>query len=90
MTLRIASTLEAEAVTRTRYPGRLIQMPHECITQKDRDVFAYVEQYNVRCRCHMDSWRLWRPGDVIVQCPVSGVDLTAGVADGEALGSGGA
>jgi hypothetical protein len=59
---------------------------HECIVQKERDVFAYVEQFNVRCRCHMDMWQLWRPGDAPKTCPVSGVSLT----DGEALGGSGA
>jgi hypothetical protein len=58
-------------------------MTHECITQKARDQFAYVEQYSVRCRCHMESWQLWRPGDEIKKCPVSGADLTSGPIESE-------
>jgi hypothetical protein len=44
-------------------------MSHECIIQFERDAFSYVEQYLVRCRCHMDSWRTWRPGDEVTKCP---------------------
>jgi hypothetical protein len=44
-------------------------MTHECIVQGERDAFAYVEQYLVRCRCHMDSWKTWRPGDEPPTCP---------------------
>jgi hypothetical protein len=51
---------------------------HECITEKAVDSFAGVEQYQVRCRCHMDVWHTWRPGDRMIVCPSSGVDLTAG------------
>jgi hypothetical protein len=55
---------------------------HECIVQKQHDLFAHVDQFTVRCRCHMDTWRTWRPGDPVFTCPVSGVDLTAGEVTG--------
>ena len=57
-------------------------MTHECIVQSERDAFAYVEQYNVRCRCHMDSWKLWRPGEPYLTCP-EGTELKVEVAGDE-------
>jgi len=60
-------------------------MPHECITEKDLDVFAYTEQYLVRCRCHMNMWKTWRPGEAPVFCP-DGTDLTKGDVGGKKVG----
>lgn len=44
-------------------------MKHECIIEKELDPFAYVEQYMIICRCHMDNWKLWRVGDPPFICP---------------------
>ena len=59
----------------------MAEAAHACIVQTDRDAFAYVTQYLLRCRCHMDSWRTWRPGDPAVRCPESGADLTEGLGE---------
>lgn len=61
-------------------------MAHECIIRVDLDQFAYTDQYLVQCRCHMDSYRTWRPGDRPIVCPVSSTDLTAGLTDGKEVG----
>lgn len=48
-------------------------MMHECIIQKKEDEFAWVEQYLVRCKCHMgDRWQTWRPSDPTFVCPEDG------------------
>lgn len=44
-------------------------MMHECIIEKQKDVMAYREQYLFRCRCHMNVWISWRPGDPEFVCP---------------------
>jgi hypothetical protein len=49
---------------------------HPCQVERSLDVTAYVRQYLVRCRCHSDAWRTWRPGDAPIVCDVSGVPLT--------------
>lgn len=47
---------------------------HGCIIESQLDHMAYREQYLVRCRCHMDSWQTWQPGDKPVTCP-AGTEL---------------
>lgn len=54
---------------------------HPCIVERQADTLAYVTQYLIRCRCHMDSWQVWRAGDAPVTCPVSGTDLTPATSD---------
>lgn len=54
---------------------------HECIVRTDLDEFAYTEQYLVQCRCHMNAYKKWRPGDTPIACPESGKVLTEGLGD---------
>lgn len=65
-------------------------MPHECIVRCERDPFAEGHaQWLVGCQCHMGQRvQIWRWGDAPVLCPVSGDDLTAGIANGEEVGGG--
>lgn len=61
-------------------------MAHECIVRTEPDLFAYSTQYLVSCRCHMGStYKIWRPGDEPVLCPVSATVLTESI-DGEKVG----
>lgn len=53
--------------------GNGVLMLHECQIQKREDEFAWVEQYLVRCKCHMgERWQVWRPGDPTFICPEEG------------------
>lgn len=47
-------------------------MLHECQIEKEFDDFAWVEQYRIRCKCHMVAWLIWRPGDPTFICPEEG------------------
>lgn len=43
-------------------------MMHECQIERQKDVFAYREQYLIRCRCHQNAWVTWRPGEPEFVC----------------------
>lgn len=44
-------------------------MQHDCIIEKRHDEFSVREQYLIRCRCHMETFHIWRPSDAEFVCP---------------------
>lgn len=44
-------------------------MLHECVIEKRKDEFSVKEQYLIRCRCHMEAFLTWQPGDPEFVCP---------------------
>jgi hypothetical protein len=57
-----------------------VAAPHPCIVERRDDAWANAGagQLLVRCRCHMNEWATWRPGDVPVTCPETRTVLTDG------------
>lgn len=59
----------------------IVQQPigmHPCRFHRRADPFAQgVEQYQIRCRCHEDTYSMWRPAeDGPYHCPATGAVST--------------